>query len=278
MAENLQTMKPRDVVTPSATILGLIVTALGILVALAGESRQIIVRNFAFLFIVVVILFILAVIFTALSSLLRKARLWSAALVVYVAGWIVLGSVLIIVLVGYAYGLEVLQVQLPEFDFRLILSSLAAIAGISSAILTRLFYEKMSAYRKKVHALSDRVVTSKKDFDEATAKLSSESFDLTNSLVILRSDIERELRKLIRLSKTEMTRHYPYPIRRLVTALKQREIISPDLAYSILFVYNSCSRAVHGEEISKKDALLVRELGIKILVSLRNLAAKYERQ
>ncbi len=271
-------MKPRDVVTPSATILGLIITALGILVALAGDSKQVIVRNFAFLFIIVVVLFVLAVISTALSTLLRRIRLWSIALMLYVAGWSVLGTILIIVLIGYAYGIDMLQLQLPQFNFELLSLISALIAAFSSAIMAWLQHRRVSAYRKRVQEISKKVDVTKKEIDEATAKLSSESIDLMNSLEILRSDIERELRKLVRISKTHVEKHYPYPIRRLVTVLKQREILSPELAYSILFVYNFCSKAVHGEVVSKKDALLVRELGIKTLVSLRNLVAKYERQ
>lgn len=278
MAENLQVMIPRDVITPSATILVLILTALGILVALAGPSQQVIVRNFAILFVIVVALFVSAVISTVLSSLLRRARLWSVALVLYVAGWSVLGSILIIVLLGYAYGIEMLQIQLPEFNFELVTAILSIVMAISFAAASYLLYRRTSEYRKRVKSLSEKVDVSRKEFDETSAELNSESVDLTNSLVILRSDIERELRRLVRVSKTQVARRTPYPIRRLVTALKQADILNPQLAYSILFVYNFCSKAVHGEEVSHKDALLVRELGIKTLISLRNLVAKYEKQ
>lgn len=278
MTENLQVMKPRDVVTPSATILVLILTALGILVAWAGQSQQIIVRNFAILFIIVVTLFVLAVIATVLSSLLRRARLWSAALILYVAGWSVLGSMLIIVLIGYAYGIETLQVQLPQFNFELVLAILLTVLGISIALASWLLEGRLSEYRKRVKGLSEKVDVNKKEFEEASEELNSESVDLTNSLVILQSDIERELRRLVRASETRVVRHYKHPIRKLVTALKQRNILSPQLAYSVLFVYNFCSRAVHGEVVSEKDALLVRELGIKTLISLRSLATRYEKQ
>lgn len=278
MAENLQVMKPRDIVTPSATILGLIVTAIGILVALAGESKQSIVRNFAFLFIIVVILFVSAVISTSLSTLLRRVRFWNFALVFYIAGWSVLGSVLIIVMIGYAYGVDMLQVQMPQFSLEFFTSVSSIVAVAASAIVMWFQYKRASEYRRKLAEMSKKVDVTKKEFDKVTDELKSESTDLTNSLVILRSDIERELRKLVRESKTQVERHYPYPIRRLVTALKQREVISPQLAYSVLFVYNFCSKAVHGEVVSQKDALLIRELGIKTLISLRNLVAKYEKQ
>ena len=62
MTEPHKEMEPRDIVQPSATILGLIVTAVGILVALAGtgQNQLNIVRNFGVMFIVVVIFFVIA--------------------------------------------------------------------------------------------------------------------------------------------------------------------------------------------------------------------------
>jgi len=53
-------------------------------------------------------------------------------------------------------------------------------------------------------------------------------------------------------------------------------ILSPELAYAILFVYNVCSKVVHGEVLSKKDALMVRELGVKTLINLRKIAQERE--
>ena len=49
-------IQPRDVITPSATILTLIITAFGIVVTLANDSQLFIIRNFASVFIAVVIL------------------------------------------------------------------------------------------------------------------------------------------------------------------------------------------------------------------------------
>jgi len=276
LAERLQLMEPRDIVTPSATILGLILTALGILVAIP-EANQTTVRNFAFLFIVVVLLFVSAVIFTALTSLLRRAELWSWALTLYIAGWAVIGTILTVLLIGYAGGIDILQSPLPQFSPAVVLMIAGLVGVIISEAVIRLLSKTVNEYRTKVQKISKKVDVSKKELDEATEELKSESIDLINSLMILRSDIEIELRRLAKLSRTEVTR--PFPVRRLVTAFKQKEILSPEIAYAILFVYNFCSRAgVHGEVVSEKDALLVRELGLKTLVSLRKLVSKFEQR
>lgn len=277
VSESFPSMKPRDIVTPSAALLGLIVTAFGILVALAGEPEQEIVKNFAFLFITVVVLFIFAVIFTALSSLLRKIRLWSCALIFYVVGWAFFGTIVVLVLIGYAYGIDALQLQLPQFNLELV-SSLSWVVGIIAGFLSSwLAYRRISAYRKKISELSKKVEVSSAELHDATTQwLRYEFLTITDSLVILRSEIEGELRRLAKLLRIRIER--PYPIRKLVTALKVKEILSPELAYSILFVYNVCSKAVHGEVLPEKDALMVQELGIKTLINLRKIVQKYERQ
>jgi len=266
-------MEPRDIVTPSATILGLIIAALGILIAIP-EANQATIRNFAFLFIVVVLLFVSAVIFTALASLLRRAELWNWALRLYIAGWAVLGTILTLLLIGYAGGINILQSPLPQLSPGVVLMIAGLVGIIISEAVIRLLRKTVNEYRTKVQEISKKVEVSKKELDEATVELKSESMDLMNSLMILRSDIAIELRRLAKLSRTEIAR--PYPIRKLVTAFKQKEILSPEIAYAILFVYNFCSRAVHGELVSEKDALLVRELGLKTLISLRKLVSKLE--
>jgi len=272
VSESLPMMKPRDVITPTATLLGLIVTALGILLTLADESEKVIVRNFAFIFITVVGLFVCAVIFTVFSSLLKKTKLWSCALIFYIVGWAFLGTIIILTLVGYAYGVEILQFQLPQFNLELV-SLVSALVSILVGIVSFFVqYRKASAYRKHISELSRKVEVWPKERDEAITELKFESLDLNDSLVILRSDIERELRGLARLSGIRMRK--PYPIRKVVTDLKQKDVLSPELAYSILFVYNVCSKVVHGEVIPEKDAQMIRELGINILINLRKISEK----
>jgi len=134
MTAYFPTMETRDIVSPSATILGFIITTFGILVAIARESEQVIIRNFALVFIFVLLLFVLAVVFTALSSLLGKIILWKCALLSYILGWIFLGTVMTITLIGYAYGIESLQWQLANFS-PLLLNALSSIIDASALLI-----------------------------------------------------------------------------------------------------------------------------------------------
>jgi len=278
MAEKFQTMIPRDVITPSATILGLILTAFGILVATAGETNQIIIKNFAFLFIIVVVVFVLAVVFTSLSSLFKKARLWTVALIFYVAGWSILGSILVVVLIGYAYGIEVLQIQLSEFNADLVFGIAGLISGAITAILTRASYKRITEYRKKIHELTAKVDVTKEDFDKKNAQLQSASLNLMDALVLLRRDIEQELRSLYRASSTSDDRSCPQTFRNLVNALVQREVIDPYLEKSLYQIYAVGSRVAHGVDVNTQDARLIKELGIRVLITLKYLKVKYKRK
>lgn len=271
VSQTLPAMQTRDVVTSSATILGLILAAFGILVTLAGESEQVIVKNFALVFTIVVAFFVCSVIFTTFSSLLRKGKLWSCALVSYVFGWSVLGTVMVLTLIGYGYGIKMLQLQLPQFNVELVTVASTVVGLVASIVLSVFLFRQVLAYRKQVSELSSRVDVSRQEYTEALNKLEVESLDLGDQLVLLRRDIEREILKLAKLSGIikRIGRHVSFL--RVVDALLHEEVLSPYLARTLHFVYRECSKAVHGEVLSDKDARLVRELGLKTLVTLTGI-------
>lgn len=155
MVEDFPRMQPRDVVAPSATILAFIITAFGIIVTLADEAQQLVVKNFALILITVVILFVSAVSLTALSSLVEKQILWRASLAVYAFGWFFLGTVTVITLVGYGYGIEALQIQLPQYNAPAVNISAFLVSAICSFLL-RFFYEYLKKRVRKKEPKSRR--------------------------------------------------------------------------------------------------------------------------
>ena len=271
-------MQTRDVVTSSATILGLILTAFGILATVAGESEQVIVKNFALVFTIVVALFVCSVIFTTFSSLLRKNKLWNCALIFYIFGWGVLGTIMILTLIGYGYGIEMLQFQLPQFNVELV-TVVSTVVGLIASILSSAFlFRRILAYRKRISELSSKVDVPRQEVADAFKKLEIESLDLNDQIVLLRRDVEREIRNLARLSEiAEKTRRH-IPLARLIYELIDENILSPDLGKTTLFVYRECSRVVHGEILSDKDARLIRELGLKTLVAVREIVKEFSKK
>jgi len=268
-------IQPKDLITSSATIVGLILAALGVLIALAGEQYQAIVRNFAFVFIIVIVFFVIAVIITALSSLLKKYRIWQVGLAFYVIGWSFFGGILILIFIGYAYGIEVFQIQMPEFDVELsvgissaISSILGLVTGIVSVILT-------SRRRKEIETVSANIEVKQYDLEKERKSMGVDSSsNLRNSVILLRSDVEKEIQQIFYATEKGIRniggpRHLS--IRMMLMALVERKLIDEQLARSILFLYAESSKVVHGQEISSKTLSLIRDLGVKALIRLRQI-------
>ena len=192
----------------------------------------------------------------------------------YIFGWGVLGTVMVLTLIGYGYGIEMLQLQLPQFNVEVV-NIVSAMVGLIVSILSfAFFFRKILAYRKHILKLSSEVKVSMKKFTDAFSKLKMESMDLNDQLILLRRDLEREILKLARMSGITKSMKRHVPLTRLMYVLMDERILSASLGKTILFVYQECSKAVHGEILSDKDARLIRELGLKSLIALREITKK----
>jgi len=269
-------MQPRDIVTPSAAILGLILAAFGIVVTLAGEPQQVVVKNFALIFCAVVALFVCAVVFTIFSSLLRKVKLWNCALIFYTFGWGFLGSVMILVLVGYGFGIETLQLQFPQFSVELVTSQSILVGLILGALVSILLARRVSEYRRCVSQLSRALEVPGKEFSEALADLEMTSSDIRKQLEKLCAKITQQIRILAKVSGIEEKMGGPFfPLIRVLYVLRDEEILSSEITNIAVFVYQGCNRAIHGEVISENDARLIRELSLKTTVTLKKIVDEY---
>ena len=269
------TMVPRDITTSSAALIGLVITALGILVTAAEEPQEVIyIRNFSVTFIGVIILFVLAVLFTSLSSLLKRELLWKIATTIYTIAWAFLGVILIVTLIGYAYGIQSLQFHLPQFDISLIttLSSLFSVilmfyqtwrmvTRVKTA--TREIKELLSKMPKPTRTEQERI----KNIVNNTLK--SENEDVRLSIVKLRMNIEEYLSQIADLSHAPKRKYFQ--LMPSLDFLLKKKIISKHLSNSIKFVWNTCSKVVHGIEIPVKDARIVLNLGGRILLELMKI-------
>lgn len=269
-------MQTRDIVSSSATILGLIITAFGIIVALGNETNQVIIKNFALVFIIIVILFSCSVIFTAISSLLEKNRLWTCALIVYIVGWVFLGTVMVTTLIGYAYGIEMFQIQLEQYnsDFVAIISLLS---GALTGIIVNFAWKRFKKYIKNLIEKSNKLNVDASEIEYDGIMLQRESQNINQELIILRTEIERETRKLAELvSVNQKIEDQQVRFSHLIQILVNKEIITKDFAGTLKFVYGKLSKSVHGEVYYEEEARLILELGLKTLASIKKLIQKIE--
>jgi len=260
-------MKPRDILTPTAAILGLSVTAIALIVSISPQNPNI-VRNFAAIMIGVVILFVTTAVITSLATFLRRRWIWRAAIGLYIIGWIYLAAVLLILFIGYATGIE--SFQLPQFD---ILIGLGIPITIVMILLAELIWmlKHREMFKKGLEILlrimreSMDMATKERVGRETEDILAVEKKDVPMSVVKIVIEIERRLRE-IAISLGYEPRHMGAS--QLARVLFEKGVIDKRILQAIIRVWRFRNYVVHGYEISKSDARAALDLAMIVLVAL----------
>ena len=158
---------------------------------------------------------------------------------------------------------------MSSFSPELVTQILAVIASISSALIAFIFQRRTYKETERLKQMSRKVDATKQELEEAKNKLDVASPDLQNSLILLRAEIEKELRKIGVMYKIAPRNGYRCNFRRLVEMLIEKDAISPELGPPISYVYNIGSMATHGDVVPKKEAEIARDLGLKLLIKLK---------
>lgn len=267
-------MKPRDILTPVATLLALSIASIALIGSVTNQNPSI-VKNFAKIMIGVVVIFVATAVFTSMASLLGRESIWKAAVVMYIVGWIYLGIVLLILFIGYATGIE--SFQLPDFNaaFTLGISYAASIVSLIVAIIT-IFWQLRGLAKKT------RDLTTKIKADHETVKLESarvfaaEGKDLDMSFIRMVIEVETKLRE-IALS-IEMQEAYVMRLggRQLASELLTKKVIAFPVKEAIDKIWQIRNMVVHGRVVSKAEVRAGFDLASTVLVALENIRAHQE--
>ena len=92
-----------------------------------------------------------------------------------------------------------------------------------------------------------------------------------NYLFIVRYNIEKELRRIWKERFEGGDERKPEPIFRIVQALRENELLDPRLGSGIREVYSACSPAIHGEEVSDRQVLFVKDLAPELITALMRI-------
>jgi uncharacterized protein YutE (UPF0331/DUF86 family) len=266
-------MQPRDILTPTATLLALSVASIALIISIMPQNPNI-VRNFAAIMIGVVILFISSAVTTSLATFLRRQWIWRTAIGLYIIGWVYMAGVLLILFVGYATGIEFFQ--LPKFDILtglgiplfFVLILLVELVWMlrhretfmrGLEILLRIMRESMDAVSK------ERVGQETKDI------LAIEKKDAQMSVVKTVIEIERRLRE-IATSLGYEPRHIGAS--QLAQVLFKKGVIEERTMQAITEVWKVRNYVVHGYGISKRDATAALDLAMTVLVTLKEMQEK----
>lgn len=94
--------------------------------------------------------------------------------------------------------------------------------------------------------------------------------DNTMYLFSVRHNIERELRRIWSNRDVKDSR-WPSTVHYMARNLAESEAIPRDFVHAIKEVYNVCSPAIHGEEVTEQQVAFVKDLAPKIVATLRKI-------
>lgn len=272
MAENdgnvddrLPQLQPRDILSPSATLLGFIITALGIVISLAGDQSDFL-NNIFYILLLAIIFIILSAILTVISSIRKSKSAWWWARTIYVASWIFLGLIVIIILIGIVFGVKALQIQLPDFNQNII-SLLGLTSAAISLILSLIWVREFE--RDLKNAISKLNTSLEKDeilIDNTIKNITTEQEqDKEMSFMRIFIDIEKTLREIV-TRLPDYTESDVMSIRRIVGELTSRELIDKNIGDAFFVINRIRNQVVHGGTVSKNEIDMALNIGASLLI------------
>lgn len=133
---------PNEIITPIATLLGLLVVALGFLHSTPIPGTE--VESLTDIILSITSVFILTAILSVGFLITGRRVLWSLSLRLYLTSWITLGLGMFVIFAILAYG-NITYYQLGQVHFNIIVFS--AITIMFLVLFAILFYEETSEYR-----------------------------------------------------------------------------------------------------------------------------------
>lgn len=95
--------------------------------------------------------------------------------------------------------------------------------------------------------------------------------DNVQFLFLVRNQLEKEVKRLFRLHIAEIGEEQYVPISQILKILVKNEVIDLDLAGAIREVYKVCSPAIHGESFTEIQVNFIKDIGPKLITSLKAL-------
>ncbi len=265
---------PRDIFTPAATLLGLVIAAIGLASTIAGIAS--ILRALSLVLIVVVILFAAAAIATCVSTLRRSHRLFRVGIVLFGLGWAFTALVVSIFLIGYTWGISVFQITVPRVPSLDIAALISIVFSIISGFAALWSYQKNRIDTRQLTKLVSEFPPHDAWQSQEILRqtLEGEINDPKMAFVKLTIDIERVLRSK---AKSLGYTHGPYaPLPEVINFLLSKNAISSVTAASLREIRMVRNAIVHsGGDVSSEEATKALNLAAIVLSGLSE-DARYE--
>jgi class 3 adenylate cyclase len=260
---------PRDILTPAATLVGLVVTAIGLSTAIATVS--VVLQTLSVALVVVVILFVAAAFVTCVSSLRNSRSIFRVSVVLYAVGWVFTGIVVSLLLLGNAWSIQILQIQIPQIPSVDIERLLSSIFSVFSVILAVVIYRRSRIDRK-------RLISMTRDLGEDPSKtkaivqtaLGADQSDPSMAILGITIELERELRTIVQACGLPQSQARTAPMSTIVDYLSSKNVIDEAAADSTKALWRLRNIILHyGGDVSTRDARLTLALAANILAYVR---------
>jgi hypothetical protein len=261
-------MHPRDILTPTATLLGLVIAAIGLSNTILGGSAAL--QALSMVLVLVVLLFAGSALVTCIASLRRSHRLLRVGIVLFAMGWGFTALVVSLFLLGNAWGIEIFQITIPPFpnlDIATVLSSVFSLLSATAAILN---FRRSKIDKAQLISLTNQLAADQQKTQSILGgALDPEPNDPKMALVRLAIELERVLRKKATSQAFPDRDVSKASMGRIIDFLLSRQLISHATANSIGLVWNARNKIVHsGGDISSNDSRAVLSLAAAVLSEL----------
>ena len=262
---------PRDILTPAATLVGLVLTAIGLSTSIVGLST--VLQTLSLALVSVVVLFVSAAFLTCLASLRSSYGIFRVAVVLYTGGWVFAGIFICLLLLGYAWGIQILQIQIPEIPILTVQTLISVAVSISSAVYALLIYRRSRIDSQRLTTLIEQLA----EDQNKTKMITKEALGVTSNdpkmaFVKVTIDLEEVLRKMALAYGLPKQEGAKATMMKLLDYLSSKGVIHPATANSIIYVRDIRNRVVHSAgDISERDVMVALDLAATLLAKLSAL-------
>jgi len=265
-------MQPRDILTPAATLLGLVLAAIGLSSAISGASA--ILQTLSVVLVIIVSLFAAAAVATCVASLRQSHRILKVRVIFFAFGWAFTAMVVCLLLLGYAWGIQIFQIPVitvPQFA-SLNLELILSITGVVFSVLTSTFsYYRRSRINQQLEKSTNALgADPERKRSIVRETLEGDRKDPKMAFVRLTIDLEQALRKMAILAGYQEKGAERASLRTLTDYLRSKEILDQATSTSINRIRQVRNMVLHsGADISDRDAAKALDLLAGVLSRLR---------
>ena len=262
-------LTPRDILQPIATLIGLLVAAIGFIKSSLPDP---VFQGLIGVIAVMIGIFISTAALTTLYFTIHSRRIWRTALILYPVSWITFGTGVLFILIEVGYG----PISLPNFPTislsDILTFFLGFIAVLTARTIASLRNDRISKSFSELTAyLKGRTDKQKVEAESEAEKLVTPDMDYSLAFIKVSLDIEASVRAIATKYGIPSSK---YTVEELQQQLFEKEIISQSELVPLMNTWKLRNEIVHGLDINDQLAKIVLEVALGLQKRLMEILAR----